>query len=210
MTTYVLVPGFWLGGWAWDDVAARLREEGHEVHAVTPAGTTVADHVDQLTGLLGALTDVVLVGHSCGGLVVTAAADRMPDRIRRLVYVDTGPLPSGMSQADFDGVPPESDGGLVPVAAVAPAVVHERGTPQPVATATDPVHHTGAWRRVPRTGILCSFSEERLRGLAATVPAFALMAGEGWTYAELDADHWPMFSAPQALAALLLSGACVN
>ncbi|GAA1595268.1 alpha/beta hydrolase [Actinoplanes couchii] len=206
MTTYVLVPGFWLGAWAWDEVAAPLRADGHDVHTIEPVparGTTVTDHVDQVTDLLRELDDVVLVGHSYGGLVITAAADRVPERVARLVYVDTGPLPDGMSQADFDGAPPAAVDGMVPVAEAAPPVVHERGRPQPIATATDPVHHTGAWRSVPRTAILCSFSKAQLDGLASTVPTFALMAGDGWTHVELAGDHWPMFSAPTALAALL-------
>ncbi|WP_430782857.1 alpha/beta fold hydrolase [Actinoplanes sp. G11-F43] len=87
MTTYVLVPGFWLGGWAWDEVAARLRADGHEVHAVSPslaAGTTVEDHIEHVTTLLGGLDEVVLAGHSYGGLVATAAADRMFSAPREL------------------------------------------------------------------------------------------------------------------------------
>ena len=76
----------------------------------------------------------------------------------------------------------------------------------PIGTATGPVRHGGAWRSVPRTGILCSFTETQLRELAATVPAFALMVGDDWTYAELPTGHWPMFSEPRALASLL-SGA---
>lgn len=214
MTTYVLVPGFWLGGWAWDEVATALRAEGHDVHQVSPLlepGTRVADHVDQLTGLLGDLDEVVLVGHSYGGLIITAAADRMPERVARLVYVDTGPLPDGMSQADFEGARPQQVDGMLPVPAEAPAnaegfdwaVIRDRGRAQPIATATDPVHHGGAWRAVPRTGILCSFTEAQLRGLAATVPAFALMVGEDWSYAELPTGHWPMFSEPRALGSAL-------
>lgn len=151
------------------------------------------------------------MGHSYGGLVITAAADRKPERVARLVYVDTGPLPDGMSQADFEGAPPRAVDGLVPVPAEAPptargfdwAVVRERGRAQPLGTATGPVHHSGAWRTLPRTGILCSFTEAQLREMAATVPMFALMAGDDWTYAELATGHWPMFSEPRALASLL-------
>ncbi|MFI1995608.1 alpha/beta fold hydrolase [Actinoplanes sp. NPDC020271] len=215
MTTYVLVPGFHLGGWAWDAVASTIKDEGHDVRPVSPRldpGTGVEEHVQQLTDVLDTLDDVVLVGHSYGGLVITAAADRNPSRVRHLVYVDTGPLPDGMSQADFDGTPPVAVGGMLPVPVEAPpaaigfdwAVVRERGCPQPVATATDPVRHGDAWRALPRTGILCSFSAAQVRELAATVPAFGLMAGDGWTYHDLPTGHWPMFSEPAALASLLL------
>ncbi|WP_328467952.1 alpha/beta fold hydrolase [Actinoplanes sp. NBC_00393] len=215
MTTYVLVPGFWLGGWAWDEVAAPLRDAGHDVHQISPVldrGTTVEDHVDALVAVLNELNDVVLVGHSYGGMVITAAADRVPERVARLIWVDSGPLPSGLSQADFDGSDPVAVDGMLPVPAEAPpiatgfdwAVVRERGRPQPIDTATGPVHHSGAWRAVPRTAILCSFTEEQLRGMAATVPVFALMVEGDWTYQELRTGHWPMFSEPRALASLLL------
>lgn len=138
MTTYVLVPGFWLGGWAWEAVASPLKDQGHDVRPVSldlDPGTGVADHVDQLTGLLTTLDDVVLVGHSYGGLIITAAADRVPSRVARLVYVDSGPMPDGMSQADFDGSRPEPVDGMLPVPDEAPpsatgfdwSVVRERG-----------------------------------------------------------------------------------
>ncbi|GIF05493.1 hypothetical protein Asi03nite_30310 [Actinoplanes siamensis] len=211
----MLVPGFWLGGWAWDEVAAPLRAAGHDVHQISPdlsPGTGVADHVGRLVGLLERLDGVVLVGHSYGGLVVTAAADRVPQRISRLVYVDSGPLPDGMSQADFDGARPSAPGGMIPVPDRAPpgatgfdwAVVRERGRPQPAATATDPVRHGGAWKAVPRTAILCSFPETRLREMAAQVPAFGLMTEGEWVYREIRTGHWPMFSEPGALAGALL------
>ncbi|BAL89919.1 putative esterase [Actinoplanes missouriensis 431] len=214
MTTYLLVPGFWLGGWAWDAVAAPLRAAGHDVHQVSltlDPGITASDHVEQVAELLDGLRDVVLVGHSYAGAVITAAADRLPDRVARLVYVDTGPLPDGMSQAEFDGSAPDAPDGMIPIPAEAPApaqgfdwaIVRERGRAQPVGTATEPVRHGEAWRGLARTAILCSFSAAQLRGLAATVPAFALMSGESWTVRELPTGHWPMFSRPEDLASLL-------
>ncbi|AEV85680.1 esterase [Actinoplanes sp. SE50] len=214
MTTYVLVPGFHLGGWAWDAVAGPLRAAGHEVHQVSPRlepGTTVDDHIAELVALVEKLDDVVLVGHSYGGLVITAVADQGATHVRRLVYVDAGPLPDGMSQADFTGEPVVPVDGMLPVPAEAPpsatgfdwAIVRDRGRPQPAATATGPVRHGEAWRDIPRTAILCSFPAARLREMAANLPAFGLMAGAGWTYRELPGGHWPMFSAPTELAALL-------
>src|SRR4051812_17697311 len=96
----VLVPGSWLGAWAWRDVTPRLRARGHDVHALTLTGmgdrehlgsaeTTFATHVTDVLAHLEAeeLDDVVLVGHSYAGAVVTAAAARVPQRIRRLVYL---------------------------------------------------------------------------------------------------------------------------
>jgi pimeloyl-ACP methyl ester carboxylesterase len=112
--TFVLVPGYWLGAWAWDEVAAELRAAGHDVHAVTPTGqgeraaeaapgvcvdTHIADIVQVVEG--GGLEGVVLVAHSGANMAATGAADRLPERIARIVYVDTGPMPSGMAGIDF-------------------------------------------------------------------------------------------------------------
>src|SRR5215203_2563285 len=104
MATYVLVAGAWLGGWAWRETAAGLRARGHDVHPVTLTGLGDRAHlaspeVDQdthIADLVAVLTtedlhDVILVGHSYAGITVTGAADRVPDRIAKVVYLDSGP-----------------------------------------------------------------------------------------------------------------------
>src|SRR5438034_3678445 len=104
MTTapIVLVPGFWLGAWAWDEVAAALRADGHDVTALTLPGLesadadrstiTMADHVDAITGAIRAASSpVVLAVHSATGFSGYAASDRVPDRIAAMVYADTAP-----------------------------------------------------------------------------------------------------------------------
>jgi pimeloyl-ACP methyl ester carboxylesterase len=101
MTTYVLVPGACHGGWCFDDLAAALRSRGHHVLAVTltgiaerahllHAGVNLETHIaDVLAELkVHAVTDAVLVGHSYGGMVVTAAADRVPQQVNSVVYLD--------------------------------------------------------------------------------------------------------------------------
>ncbi|MGD9985846.1 alpha/beta fold hydrolase [Pseudonocardia sp.] len=115
MATYVLVPGFWLGAWAWDGVAARLRADGHDVHAVTPLGVgerattadvSADDQVADIVSILRATSaPVVLVGHSGAGPVVVAAAEKARGRVAHLVLVDTGPLPDGMAHIDFHEPP---------------------------------------------------------------------------------------------------------
>jgi pimeloyl-ACP methyl ester carboxylesterase len=240
MTTYVLIPGFWLGGWAWRPVTDALRARGHDVYPLSLTGmgerahlarpdTDLEVHVTDVLNLLRYedLTDVVLVGHSYAGAVVTtAAADRMPDRVASLVFVDTGPLPDGKSQSDFtepdehaanaelvakygDGwrLPPppweqvaagvELDPGIL-------ATLAERSVPQPWATATSPVSLTGAWEKLPRLGVLSSFTEEQARGMAAA-PLFQHMSGPRWRYEELPTWHWPMFTRPAELAEILHS-----
>lgn len=239
MTTYVLVPGFWLGGWAWRPVAEALRSHGHEVHALSLTGmgerahlarpdTDLEVHVTDVLNLLRYedLHDVVLVGHSyAGAVVITAAADRMPDRVASLVFVDTGPLPDGVSQSEFDEpeeqkataarVASEGDGWLLappPWEQLIPnldkdiaATLAERAVPQPWKTATTPVSLTGAWEKLPRVAVLCTFTEEQARAMSAA-PMFQHMAGDQWRYEELPTSHWPMFTRPTELAEILHRG----
>ncbi|WNE94374.1 alpha/beta hydrolase [Streptomyces luomodiensis] len=240
MATYVLVPGFWLGAWAWASVAADLRGRGHDVHSLSLTGmgerahlarpdTDLETHITDVLNLIRYedLRDVVLVGHSyAGAVVIPSVADRMPERISRLVFIDSGPLPDGMSHAEF--TPPEDrahdaelvrtegDGWRLPpppwqrTAAEAsglPEHTLERLTrlsaPQPWATATTPVRLTGAWEKLPRLHVLCSFPVEQVRAVAATVPAFRHMATDDWDHRELPGWHWPMFDRPGELAAIL-------
>jgi len=127
MSTYILVPGMWIGAWVWREVTADLRAAGHDVYPLTLTG--VADrshllgpdidldtHVADIVRLIEAedLHEVVLVGHSYGGLPVSTAALRVRDRIKTVVYVDSGPLPVGTAQMTVlgaatgasDAVPP--------------------------------------------------------------------------------------------------------
>ncbi len=175
----VLVPGACLGGWAWQEVATRLRAHGHDVHQVTLTGLgervhlahaaiNLDTHVDDVVNLLdyNALADAVLVGHSYAGAVVTGVADRRPQRLNAVVYLDTSPLPDGTAIADVQSpeqrerqrsaVAEHGDGWRWPVPdrqtlaagtfGSASGLDHEhlqliaeRSTPQPYATMTSPV-----------------------------------------------------------------------
>src|SRR5690242_2869175 len=101
MATYVLVPGAWLGGWCWQRVTPLLRAAGHEVYTPTLTGlgervhlgspeTDLDTHIQDIVNVLvyEDLRDVVLLGHSYSGMVVTGVADRVPDRLSQLVYLD--------------------------------------------------------------------------------------------------------------------------
>ncbi|MBB2937752.1 pimeloyl-ACP methyl ester carboxylesterase [Amycolatopsis bartoniae] len=237
MATYVLLPGFWLGAWAWRPVTAALRERGHDVHALSLTGlgervhlaqpsTDLETHLADVLNLIRYedLHDVVLVGHSyAGAAVIPGVADRVPERIARLVFVDSGPLPDGMSHAEF--APPDQqarDAELVRTAGegwklppppwreVLPGLSPEAldrlealSAPQPWATATTPVRLSGAWETLPRRHVLCSFTVEQIRELARTVPAFRHLAGGGWDSRDLPGSHWPMLDRPAELAAIL-------
>jgi pimeloyl-ACP methyl ester carboxylesterase len=240
MTTYVLIPGFWLGAWAWQPVTRALRTYGHDVHPVSLTGlgervhlartdTDLEVHITDVLNLLHYedLRDVVLVGHSYAGAAVSpAVADRAGGRVAKLVFVDTGPLPDGVAQAEF-GQPEEQernaklvasagDGWRLPpppwaalatdVANLDPSVVdllNERSVQQPWATATTPVRLAGAWETLPRVGIMSSFTAEQARGMAAVAPIFQHMDGAQWQYEDLPTWHWPMLSRPADLAELL-------
>ncbi|HSA48620.1 MAG TPA: alpha/beta hydrolase [Yinghuangia sp.] len=116
MAVYVLVHGGGHGGWCYQRVARRLREAGHEVHTPTLTGLgershllhpgiDLDTHIQDVTSVLHHedLRDVVLVGHSYGGMVITGAADRTPDRIGRLVYLDAAVPGNGQSLLDIAG-----------------------------------------------------------------------------------------------------------
>jgi pimeloyl-ACP methyl ester carboxylesterase len=243
MATYVLVPGFWLGAWAWRAVTDELRSRGHDVYPLSLTGLgervhlarpdiDLDTHVTDVVNLLRYedLCDVVLVGHSYAGLVVTAAADRETSRVSELIYVDSGPLPDGVAQVEFSApeeqaqtaaaVAEHGDGWRLPpppwkeLAAMASdvddamvAMLAERSVDQPYATATTPVRLTGAWEPIPRLGILSSFTIAQTEQMADTVPIARHMAGERWRFVELPTWHWPMLSRPAELAAILDGGA---
>src|SRR5215203_2014476 len=110
----ILVPGFWLGAWAWDEVAAVLRADGHDVTALTLPGLesgeadrsqiTLEDHVQAICDALEAASSpAVLAVHSASGFSGYAASDRLPERIAAMVYVDTAPG-KGALEPDFEGV----------------------------------------------------------------------------------------------------------
>ncbi len=119
MATYVLVGGAWLGGWAWQAVARRLRAQGHTVYPVTLTRLGERAHLARpeidldthITDVVNVidfedLTDVILAGHSYAGIVVTGVADRRADRIAQLVYVDSAPMDDGQRMLDL--FPPEA------------------------------------------------------------------------------------------------------
>src|SRR5437762_11858242 len=113
-TPIILVPGFWLGAWAWEEVASILRSDGHDVTALSLPGLesadtdrsaiTLSDHVDAIVDAVRAAgAPVVLAVHSASGFSGYAASDRVPERIAAMVYVDTAPG-KGALDPEFDGV----------------------------------------------------------------------------------------------------------
>ena len=244
MAAYVLVGGGWLGGWCWQRVARRLREEGHDAYPVTLTGlgervhlaspeVDLATHITDVVNVIEFedLHDVVLLGHSYGGLVVTGAADRIPARISQLVYLDTAPLPDGANLLEkfplearertedqvqelgegwkFPMPPPEELANMTSLEGVDRdhlRLLYSRATPQPFGTYTQPLRLKNPAREgLPKLGILCSFSLDQVQEMIASGnPSFREMASPNWRFVELPTGHWPMFSRPDDLAAVLL------
>lgn len=247
MATFVLVPGFWLGGWAWRAVATTLRSAGHDVHAVTLAGLAEKKHlinpdVNLDTHTLDVfnlieyegLTDVILVGHSYAGLVITAVADRLVSKLNKLVYVDTAPLPTGMALIDFypsdlrktyrqrvamEGggtrlpFPPweelEKSGAAKDLDEELRAVIQARATDMPFGAARQQVQLAKTGRaKLPKLAIWCTTSSQQVRQFVDSGNAvFQELAGPEWTFIDLPTGHWPMFSKPRELAEILKDAA---
>lgn len=223
MTTFVLIPGVWLGGWVWDSLAVELTKHGHRAVPVTLTNDPqdgVSAHTRQLGELLAAQDGpVVLVGHSYGIFPALGAADRAPERVSRLVFLDA-PLPEdGESLAEL--LPAEQReqlvGELLPYrsgwnsAGGVPEAELERmrrlARPWPVRSFTEPIALGVGRRSVPTTGVFCTengMSVELVRSLHGTgLPRFAPLDGPGVTYFELPTGHLPMLSMPVELAEVL-------
>jgi len=233
VATFVIVHGAWSGAHAWRWVRPLLRAAGHEVftpsltglgeraHLATP-GTDLDTHVTDVAAVLyyEDLSDVVLVGHSYGGIVITGVAAREPGRIARLVYLDADVPLDGEAELDFvsdeeratyleaartsgDGwrVPPPFPDPLPP--GLPPEVMWgvQRMTPMPLSTMSQPARRFGPMPDLPRTYVHCTEGkdgEPPLRNLER------IRADPFWRFVELAAGHVAHVTAPEKLTATLL------
>jgi pimeloyl-ACP methyl ester carboxylesterase len=231
--TFVLVHGAWHGGWCWSRVADRLRAAGHQVFTPTQTGLGERKHLlskditldtftKDIANLFEAeeLSNVVLVGHSFGGMPISGVAEAMPERIRHLVYLDALVVEGGKSP--FDSLPPdiaaarrkaaeESSGGLSLPAPPAAAFgvsdakdaewVKRRLTPHPLGTYTSKQNIKGPiGNNLPRTYIHCT---------NPSYPALQasrdwVKAQQGWRWAEIATGHDAMVTAPDELTRMLI------
>jgi pimeloyl-ACP methyl ester carboxylesterase len=227
MTTapIVLVAGFWLGAWAWDDVVVALRADGHDVTAITLPGLesadadrsaiTLSDHVDAICQAATAKgTPIVLAVHSGAGVPGYAASDRIPGQIGAMVYVDSGPA-TGALDADFDATElplpswQELEAGGSSLAGLSDeqrAAFRERAVPEPGAALREAPQLADERRRdVPSTVVCTSMSSEQIK--AAVDEGYPWVAGlaelRDVSYVDLPTGHWPMWSRARELAAIL-------
>ena len=225
----VLIPGFWLDGASWDDVAAPLRRAGHTVHALTlpglespdadRSGIGLRDHVDAVVTVVDSVAGpVVLVGHSGGGAIAHAVADARAERVDRVIYVDSGPLGHGAAINDeLPGVNGEvplpawsefSEEDLVDLDEDLRARFRAMAVPEPLGVARDrQVLSDDRRYAVPVTVIACEFPAEVLRGwMAEGHPYVAELARiRDVELVDLPTGHWPQLTRPRELAAAILA-----
>ena len=233
MATYLLVHGGWHGGWCWRRVTAILRDAGHEVFTPTLTGlgershllspeVGLDTHIEDVMGVLKYedLHDLILVGHSYAGIIITAVADQAAERLAHLVYLDAFVPHDGESLTDVIGpdfvaafqerVKAEGEGWRLPPLPLEVLGITKEAdqqwmspklTDQPFKAFSQPVRlrDEEALSRLPRTFIYCN------NPAIGPYDQFADKARrEGWRYGEIATGHFPMVTAPRQTADLLL------
>jgi pimeloyl-ACP methyl ester carboxylesterase len=230
VATFLVAHGAWSAGWAWKKMRPLMRARGHELFTPTYTGLGERSHLahkdidleTHIADILGVLqfenlSNVILVGHSYGGMVATGVADRAAERISQLVYLDAFAPRNGQSLLDLqteesrervrDGAKRAGGGWRVPMNPPPPdtseadlAWVGAHRMPQPIQTFEQKIKLTGAVDRLPRTYIYCLKSRpgdvfRQFRERANTEA--------GWKCIDIDASHSPNITAPEALAQIL-------
>ena len=222
-TPIILVPGFWLGAWAWDEVTAALRAGGHDVTALTLPGLesadiersaiTLSDHVDAICDAVKAAgRPVVLAVHSGTGFSGYAATDRIPELIQAMIYVDSAPgkppLDPGFDAPEKPLIWEElaAEENLDGLTEQQLETFRRRAVPVPGGVIRDAIDLTNDARLdVPSTLICTGFTSQQYKD--------AIKDGDAWlagltelrdvTWVDLPTSHWPMWSRPQELAAII-------
>jgi pimeloyl-ACP methyl ester carboxylesterase len=225
MTTapIVLVPGFWLGAWAWDEVAGLLRADGHEVTALTLPGLesphvdrssiTLSHHVDAISeAVKTAGGPVVLAVHSGAGFSGYVASDRVPEQIAAMVYVDTAPGVPPLD-ADFEGAEKpfvwkdiEEEENLDGLSEEQKETFRQRAVPEPGGVLRGAIELTNDARLdIPSTVICTGYTSEQYRD--AVKEGYSWLAGlnevRNVTWVDLPTSHWPMWSRPKELTEII-------
>jgi pimeloyl-ACP methyl ester carboxylesterase len=230
MERFVLVPGAWLGGWAFSSVTPALEREGHAAYPVTLTGMGERSHLlTKDVGMETAIQDVlnvmryreldrvVLVGHSFAGKVAAAVADRAPEKVRKVIYLDAfRPERVREPQGGFD---PSNEFGPVPPGTLGLPLTEEivrrigkdvqgpvlqrmmaLATPWPIRHAKDPITLAGRFEGIPESYVFCSLAGD---------PVDEIIAGK-WgallgPHRVMETGHWPMLTQPEALARELIA-----
>ncbi|HXJ18126.1 MAG TPA: alpha/beta fold hydrolase [Candidatus Polarisedimenticolia bacterium] len=232
MSVYVLVHGAWHGSWAWKRVRKALQAQGHEVFTPTLTGVgershllspqvNLETHIYDVVNLIRweELSNIVLCGHSYGGIVISGAADRVPDRIGALVYLDAfvlddgrclhDDLPPEQRKAQLEGVRLQGEGWKVPpipaavfnVNAKDAAWVDRQCTVQSLATFQQPLRLSGKIDAAKNVTFI------RATGYDASpfVPSYERAKAKGWKTLTMPCGHDVMLDLPQDLTRELLA-----
>lgn len=231
-TQIVLVPGFWLGAWAWDEVVPGLEDHGYAVTALTPPGqgeegaaaratVTPQDQADAIvTALDTGAHRRVLVVHSGAAIAGTLVIDQHPDLVDHVVWVDTAPSSDGgVMNADLDGefFPIDTawdeeveQGSMRDLTDAQLESFRARAVPEPGKVVTTPVRLTDERRHsIPGTVVCTSFTAEEFRSYAEQGVPFlaALPRHTALRYIDLPTGHWPMWSRPADLVRVIADAA---
>jgi pimeloyl-ACP methyl ester carboxylesterase len=229
VSTFLLVPGAWLGGWCWLHVAHSLRPNGHRVISATLTGLgerahllspdiNLDTHISDIVALFEYrdLHDVILVGHSYGGTVITAVAERVASRIRRLVYLDASVPRDGESNDDVIGptmaaqlrasAMADGEGWKVPPAPYVLQRLSEhplrewiaaRLKPHPLRPFAEPVRLSSPQAAALPRAFIQTTQSDLYRGLLARARE------AGWQCREIGGGHYAMITEPKAVATAL-------
>ena len=228
MATFLVAHGAWSAGWAWKKMRPLLRARGHEIHTPTHTGLgerahlaapgiDLETHVADILGVLEFedLANVMLIGHSYGGMVATGVADRARKRIAKLIYLDAHAPGDGESLFDLnpdrrsamvEAARQSGDGWKMPPNPMPPdtpaadqAWAMPRRMPQPLKTFEQKLRLHHGELTLPRHYIYC----QRCRPDDGFRKFYERAKREGWGYDEIDASHNPHITAPEVLAGLL-------
>ncbi|WP_431926526.1 alpha/beta fold hydrolase [Nonomuraea jabiensis] len=218
MATFVLIPGMCHGGWCFDELAGQLRSRGHRAYPLTLTGiaerghlltgaVNLDTHIQDVTGVLAAedITEAILVGHSYGGMVITGAADRAPERVRDLVYLDA--VVPGHGDSCWSLVTEQERRWYVDVVdsgyATRPMPFFDpRATAHPIASLLQPLRLAGDLAHVRRREYLYAAAWE---GESPFTPVYdRLRRDPSWKTHAVAGAHNLMRDAPQDLLEILL------
>jgi pimeloyl-ACP methyl ester carboxylesterase len=230
MATFLICHGAWSAGWAWKKVRPLLRAAGHEVFTPTYTGLgerahlvsrsiNLDTHIADVLGVIECegLSEIVLVGHSYGGMVATGVADRVPERVSKLVYLDAFVPENGQSLSDLlpapvragrqEAAPIQGDGWLIAPNPSPPdtspedlAWITPRRRWQPTGCFSQPIALRNTAPPPPRAYIYCTrIAPEDSFGQFAR----RFRSAPGWQFFEIDASHSPNVTAPEALVRIL-------